>query len=255
MLLTIDVGNTNTSFCVFENNKIVDRFSVSSDIKKTSDEYGAIIFGILSQKKLSEKIKNVAISSVVLPLDDILDEAIKKYLKISAFKITHKINLPFNIAIDSPKELGADRIANAAYAVKNIKLPAIVIDFGTATTFDIIDENKCFIGGLIAPGVKIQAQSLTKFTSKLPKLKVESAKTAIAKNTIDAMLAGVVLGHSCMIDGMLELTEKELGQKSTVVACGGYSEILYSKVKRKFDFIEKDLTHLGIKYLWEFNHV
>ena len=162
--------------------------------------------------------------------------------------------MPFEIDIDNPKELGADRIANAAWAVKNIKLPAIVIDFGTATTFDIIDENKRFVGGLIAPGVKIQAQSLTKFTSKLPKLKVESAKNAVAKNTIDAMLAGVVLGHGCMIDGMHELTEAELGKKASVVACGGYSEILYSKVKRKFDLIEKDLTHLGIKYLWELNN-
>ena len=89
----------------------------------------------------------------------------------------------------------------------------------------------------------------------MPKLKIESAKCAIAKNTVDAMLAGVVLGHSAMIDGMLEQTESELNKKTTVVACGGYSEILYSKVKRKFDFIEKDLTHLGIKYLWELNNV
>ena len=118
----------------------------------------------------------------------------------------------------------------------------------------IVDSNKIFVGVMIAPGVNIQAQSLTKFTSKLPKLRIETAKNVIAKNTVDAMLAGIVRGHSCMIDGMVTLSEKELGECATYIACGGYSEILYDKVERKFDLIDKDLTHKGIKILWELNN-
>ncbi len=254
MLLTADIGNTNISFRVFEGDKIIRAFSISSDIKKTKDEYGSLISDLIKKSDTPLNITACAISNVVLALDETMRSAIVEYLKVDVLNITHKIKLPFGIDIDFPHELGADRIANAAYAVKYCKLPVIVADFGTATTFDIIDSNKNFVGGMIAAGINIQAQSLTKFTSKLPKLRVEGAKKVIAKNTVDAMLAGVVRGHSCMIDGMVELTEKELGERATFVACGGYSEVLYDKVNRKFDLIDKDLTHKGIKILWELNN-
>ncbi|MBR1977481.1 type III pantothenate kinase [bacterium] len=254
MLLTVDIGNTNISFRVFRGDDIIRTFSISSDTKKTKDEYGSLISDLIKKSDIPLSITACAISNVVLALDETIKSAISEYLKVEVFNITHKIKLPFGIKIDFPHELGADRIANAAYAVKHCKLPVIVVDFGTATTFDIVDANKNFVGGMIAPGVNIQAQSLTKFTSKLPKLRIETAKNVIAKNTVDAMLAGVVRGHSCMIDGMVALSEKELGESATFIACGGYSEILYDKVTRKFDLIDKDLTHKGIKILWELNN-
>lgn len=253
MLLTIDIGNTNTSFCIFEGSEIVQRFNIHSDLNKTADEYGVLIFDIIKKLGYENKISACVIACVVLPLTEVFLDAIEKYLNINAFEVGPKIKLPFEIKIDNPKELGADRIANAAYAVSAYKTPIIVIDFGTATTFDVLDINKNFIGGLIAPGLSIQAQSLAKFTSKLPKLKIEAPKRAIAKNTIDAMLSGIVRGHSCMVDGMIKESEKELGQMATVVACGGFSEVLHNKIERKFDFIDKDLTHKGLKILWEMN--
>ena len=133
------------------------------------------------------------------------------------------------------------------------KLPAIVIDFGTATTFDIVDKNANFIGGMIAPGLKIQAQSLAQFTSKLPKLKIEAPKEAIGKDTINAMLSGIVLGHRCMIEGMIKKCEKELGQKATVVATGGYSSVLFENMDNVLNHIDKDLTLFGLKELYKLN--
>ena len=167
--------------------------------------------------------------------------------------LSYKSKLPFKIALKNPKEIGADRIANAAAAVKLYKLPAIVIDFGTATTFDIVDENKNFAGGIIAPGPKIQANSLSSFTSKLPKVKIEAPKEAIGKDTISAMLSGIVRGHACMIDGMIKLCEEELGQKATIIATGGFSSVLFPNMERRADFINKDLTLQGLEYLYGLN--
>ena len=302
MLLTIDIGNTNTSFCVFKSasrcdgggrgersttstamatcddanpvgasltgsvmpftgevaqeqkdDEIVQCFDLASDPGKSADEYGILISNLLKNFGFEGKISDCAISSVVPALDEIYGAALQKYLNLTPFWINHKVRIPFEIAIEGAKELGADRIANAARAVENYKLPAIIIDFGTATTFDIIDENKRFIGGLIAPGLKLQAQSLAKFTSKLPKLKIEAAKDSIGRNTVNAMLSGIVLGHCAFVSGMIKKCEKELGQTATIVACGGFSEELYDKIERKFDFIDKDLTHKGIRLVWKLN--
>lgn len=253
MLLTIDIGNTSTSFCIFDSEEIIERFELASDLSKSADEYGILISNLLRNFDMIGKISNCAISSVVLALDEIYDAALRKYLNLTPFWINYKVKMPFKIGIDAPKELGADRIANAAWAVQNYELPAIIIDFGTATTFDIIDENKNFLGGLIAPGLRLQAQSLAKFTSKLPKLKIEAVKDPIGRNTVDAMLSGVVYGHCAMVSGMIGKCEKELDKKTTIVACGGFSEALYDKIERKFDYIDKDLTHKGIRLLWKLN--
>ena len=161
--------------------------------------------------------------------------------------------MPIELALNNNKEIGADRIANAVASKAKYPLPVIVIDFGTATTFDILDKNSRFIGGIIAPGLKIQANSLAQFTSKLPKLKIEQPKNAIGKDTISAMLSGIVLGHKAMIKGMIKKCEEELGQKATVVATGGYSPILFDNMENTFDYIDKDLTLFGLKELYNLN--
>ena len=161
--------------------------------------------------------------------------------------------MPIKLNLENNKEIGADRIANASAVVSKYKLPAIVIDFGTATTFDIVDKNANFIGGLIAPGLKIQAKSLSQFTSKLPKLKIEAPSSAIGKDTISAMLSGIVLGHRCMIEGMIKKCEDELGKKATVIATGGYSSILFENMDSVINYIDKDLTLFGLKELYKLN--
>lgn len=254
MLLTIDIGNTNINFCVFNNNDIVYSFTLTSDVKRLEDEYGIVILNLLQNANYAENIDAVVVSSVVTQLDDVISNVIKKYLNTSAHLISYKDKMPISIKIDNPSELGADRIANASIASVEYKLPAIVIDFGTATTFDVIDDNKNFIGGLIAPGLSIQAKSLSSFTSKLPKIKIEAPKNCIATNTIDAMMSGIVTGHASMIDGMINRYEKELGKRATIIATGGLSSILTDSMERRFDFIDKNLTHRGLKLLYEINY-
>ncbi len=253
MILTADIGNTNIGLRLFDNNEIVYSCSLACDINRLEDEYGILIFNLLKNALPDKKVKSAMISSVVEPLTEIFKNALKKYLNVSAKIINHKTKIPFEIKIDNPKELGADRIANAAAVVGKYKLPAIVIDFGTATTFDIINKKKEFIGGLIAPGLIIQAKSLSSFTSKLPKIKIEAPKKAIGTNSIDAMLSGVVRGHACMIEGMIKMCEKELGEKATIIATGGLSSALIKNIENQFDFLDKDLTHKGIKKLYDLN--
>jgi type III pantothenate kinase len=239
MILTADIGNTNISLRVFDNNQIVYSCSLACDINRLEDEYGILILSLLKNASLNKAIKSAMISSVVEPLSEIFKNSIEKYLNVEAKIINHKIKIPFEIKIDNPKELGADRIANAAAVIGEYKLPVIVIDFGTATTFDINNKNKEFIGGLIARGLMIHAKSLSSFTSKLPKIKIEAPKNAIGTNSIDAMLSGIVRGHACMIEGMIKICEKELGEKATIIATGGLSSALIKNVENQFDFIDK----------------
>ncbi len=253
MLLVIDIGNTNTSLGVYENDKLVETFRLSSDVKKTADEYGISLLAILNHNNLTSKIKGAIVSSVVPQLCETYKYAIKKYLKIEAISLSYKSKMPIKLALNNNKEIGADRIANATAAAIKYKLPAIVIDFGTATTFDIVDKDACFVGGIIAPGLKIQANSLAQFTSKLPKLKIEAPDKAIGKSTISAMLSGIVLGHKCLIEGMIKNCEKELNQKATIIATGGYSSVLFDNMDDVLDYIDKDLTLFGLKELYNLN--
>ena len=249
IILAIDIGNTNTSIGIYDKDDLVETWRISSDIKRTVDEYGILLCSFLNHKNL--KIEGAIISSVVPKLGETYKEALLKYLKINAINLSYKSKMPITLKIDNNKEIGADRIANATAVVKKYKLPAIVIDFGTATTFDIVDSDYNFIGGIIAPGLEIQARALSQFTSKLPKIKIEPAKTAIAKDTISAMLSGIVLGHKCMIEGMIKECEHELNNYATIIATGGYSEVLFKD--GMIDYIDKDLTLFGLKELYYMN--
>ncbi len=252
MLLAIDIGNTNTTIGLFNKNELFRVFAIASDNIKTSDEYGIIISSLFNASGKTE-INSCIISSVVPTLGETIKNAVINYLNIKVYMVSHKSKLPVNIKIDEPQEAGADRLANASAAAVLYKLPVIVIDIGTATTFDIVDENKNFIGGIIAPGPLIQAKSLSQFTTKLPKLKIEEPKNIIGKNTIDAMLSGIVGGHKRMIEGMVSACEKELGKKATLVATGGFSKILFDNMSRPFDYLNKNLTLEGLKIIFEMN--
>ena len=242
MLLVIDIGNTNTNLGVFNNKGELEKsWNIASDIKRFEDEYGILILSLLQNSNIAPHIDSAIISSVVAPLCETYKYALEKYLNITPFILSHKAKLPIKIDLNQPKEAGADRLANASAAAIMYKLPAIVIDLGTATSFDIVDENKNFIGGL------------SQFTSKLPKLKIEAPKKAIGKDTISAMLSGIVKGHAAMIDGMIKACEKELGQKATIIATGGYSNVLFDNMDRGFDYINPSLTLMGLKYLYELN--
>lgn len=152
-------------------------------------------------------------------------------------------------------EVGADRIANAAGAYILYKHPVIVIDFGTATTFDIVNPLGEFIGGVIAPGINLQLKTLNRFTSKLPRIDAAISPSAIGNNTVDAILSGVIRGCACMIDGLIEQCEKELGERAVIVATGGYSNYIAEYMKRPFDFINPTLTLEGLRHLYNINQL
>ncbi len=253
MLLTIDIGNTNITLGVFEGNSIIHSWRLSTEITRTEDEYGVFLKNLLRETDMDKKITNAIISSVVVQLTEKIEIALKKYLNITSFIISHKIKTNVTLKTDDKSQIGADRIANACAVSKLYKTPAIVVDFGTATTFDIVNNNNEFIGGIITAGMKIQAEALSSKTSKLPKLNIEAPKDAIGKNTIDAMLSGIVRGHAAMIDGLILDCEKELGEKATIIATGGYSAVICNYLKRKFDYINPDLTLIGAKILFDLN--
>lgn len=253
MLLIIDVGNTNLTLGVFEKDEIIHFWRLSTDPTRTEDEYGIFIKNLLRENQLENKITSAVICSVVVQLTERIEIALKKYIGINSLIVSHKIKTNVKLKTDNPAQIGADRIANATAAAKLYNTPAIVVDFGTATSFDIVNNRNEFVGGIITAGMKIQAEALSNKTSKLPKLNIEAPEHTIGRNTIEAMLSGIVRGHAAMIDGLILECEKELGQRATIIATGGYSSVISNYLKRKFDYINPDLTLIGAKLLFEIN--
>ena len=253
MLLVIDIGNTNITLGVFNKDELVQSWRLATDIKRTEDEYGVFLKNLLRETELDKKITNAVISSVVVQLTEKIEIALKKYLGISSLIISHKVKTNVSLKTDNPSQIGADRIVNACAAAALYQTPAIVVDFGTATSFDIVNNRNEFVGGIITAGMKIQAEALSNKTSKLPKLNIEAPEHTIGRNTIEAMLSGIVRGHAAMIDGLILECEKELGQRATIIATGGYSSVISNYLKRKFDYINPDLTLIGAKLLFEIN--
>ena len=157
--------------------------------------------------------------------------------------------------LDKPEETGPDRIANAAAVYHLYKKTSIVVDFGTATTFDVVLSDGRFLGGVIAPGIRIGAKALSNFTSRLPKVKIEAPAKTIGKNTIDAILSGLVGGHAAMIDGMVDRIEDELGEPAMLILTGGYSDIVVERMRHRFDILDHNLTLEGLRLIYEMQKV
>lgn len=250
MILISDIGNTSITVGLFDNEKKVAVWRLTTDSKRSCDEYGIVLSGLIKEYNRNIKIDGAIVSSVVTTLTDIYINAVKKYLNVEPVNFSYKIDAGVKIALENKSEVGADRIVNAAAVINFYKAPAIVIDFGTATTFDIINGKNEFIGGIIAPGMKIQAQSLSKYTSKLPLLDIEPSLKVIGTNTQEAILSGIVRGHACMISGLLKECEKELGQKPLVIATGGYAKLVSGYITPSFDYIDEDLTLKGLNAIY-----
>ncbi len=251
MLLTADIGNTSITLGLFDDNALVEEFRMASDKDLPVEEYEVLLKSLFKDFSISGCI----ISSVVVELNKKFKQAVDEVFKVDAILLSSDLNTGVKIALPNKNEVGADRIANAAGAYVLYKHPVIVIDFGTATSFDIVDKDGQFVGGVIAPGINLQLKSLNAFTSKLPRIDAAYSPTAIGNNTIDAILSGVMRGGACMIDGLVEQCEAELGTKAVVVATGGYATIVSEYMKRPFDFINPTLTLEGLRYLYCLNKV
>ena len=251
MLLTLDIGNTSTTIGLFDGDNLLETWSIASEKNRSEDEIGILLINLLRIHNYEHCVHSACMCSVVVCLTERFKNAIKRYLNIELFVVSNKTTNLLNYCVDYPEEVGADRIVNAFAAYSMYKKTSIVVDMGTATSFDVVKGNGNFLGGIICAGMKIQAESLKKFTSKLPLIKIESSDTAIGPNTIDAMLSGIVRGHACMIDGLIEECEKELGEKAIIIATGGYSDIVAKYMKRKFDYINPNITLEGLKIVYD----
>lgn len=249
MLLTADIGNTSINLGLFDGDALVEEFRLASDKDLSQEEYEVLL------KTLCKPyvIDGCIIASVVEELNNKFQSSVDNVFKIKSILVSNTINTGVKIVLANPNEAGADRIANACAAFMLYTRPCIVVDFGTATSFDIVNEKGEFIGGVIAPGLNLQMKVLNKFTSKLPKIDVAISNTAIGNNTSDAILSGVIRGSACMIDGLVEQCEKELGSNVTLVATGGYSGLISNYLKRPFDFINPTLTLEGLRFLYNLN--
>jgi type III pantothenate kinase len=253
MLLVADIGNTNITTGVFDGKILVNTWNLSSDKNKTEDEYGIFLKNIIEIANLNNKLTAAIISSVVLPLTEKFKIAIEKYLKIPVLVISNKTPNGIILDVENPKEVGCDRIANASAAYNLYKTSAVVVDFGTATNFDVVTKDGKFIGGIISPGIKMSSEAFSHFTNLLPKLKIEDIDSVIGKNTVKAMLGGVIIGHASMIDGLVERIEEEIGEPVKTIATGGYSSMINSHLKRPFDYINPFLTLEGLRIIYELN--
>lgn len=256
MIICIDIGNTNIKYAIYDGNALKVSFRVATDFKKTSDEYGAQLTAMLAAKGISvEDIGGGIVSSVVPSLDYTIEKMCALYLQIQPLHIAPGLKSGLNIRCDDAREVGADRIVNCVSAIVEYGdgKPMIVVDFGTATTFNIISANNEFIGGVIAPGIKGSLNSLVNGTAKLPRVEIEAPKSIIAKNTVTNMQAGIVFGFAGLVEYIVKRIKKELKTSDVkTIATGGFSNII-SKEIECIDVVDKLLTLKGLKYLYDLN--
>jgi type III pantothenate kinase len=249
MLLTADIGNTNITLGLFDKNNYINEFRLASDKDLSKEEYENLLKSLFKDYDIS----GCVIASVVDELSEKFKRAVDCVFNLDSILVEPNINLGIKISTDNPAEVGADRIANAVAVSKKYSGAVIVIDFGTATTFDIINSKNEFLGGVISPGLNTQMKCLKNATSKLPKIEVSISSGAIGHNTTDAILSGVIRGSACMVDGLIEQCEAELGEKATIIATGGYCGLIANYLKRPFDKVNPILTLEGLKYIYEMN--
>ena len=250
MLLAIDAGNTNFTFAVFREGAMVQSWRCRTDAGRTADEYAAWIFQLLSIHGLQlSDITDAIISSVVPDANFHLIRFCQKTLNIEPMLVSASMDLGLKIKLNNPQEVGADRLVNAVAVIKDYSVPAIVIDFGTATTFDVIDGQVAYCGGAIAPGVNLSMKALQMAAAKLPKIAVQKTEAAIGRNTVDAMQSGVYWGYAGMIEGLVGRMAKELGEEPFVIATGGLASLFAGSVDC-IDKTDDDLTLRGLLYIY-----
>ncbi|HVE75528.1 MAG TPA: type III pantothenate kinase [Actinomycetota bacterium] len=254
MLLAVDVGNTQTHIGIFSGDEIVAQWRTSTEPRRTDDELALVFRDFLSLADLSfsRQVTGVVIASVVPTLTGALKEMVERYFHFDPVVIEPGTKTGMPILTDNPREVGADRIANAVAAFDIAGGPVIAIDFGTATNFDVVSEGGDYLGGAIAPGVMVSAGALWNSAAKIQKVELVAPKSVIGKSTIECVRSGVLIGAASMVEGMVERIQDELGAQAKLIGTGGLAPLVLADANVTVK-LEPTLTLLGLKIIYERN--
>lgn len=253
MLLVMDVGNTNVVIGIYDGERLLHQWRISTSRNKTEDEYGTLLTMFLRDVGIRiEEIEDVLISSVVPPIMYSLEQMTRKYMKRKPLVVGPGMKTGLHIKVDNPREVGADRIVNAVAAIEEYGAPLIVVDLGTATTFCVINEEGAYLSGAISPGINISMEALYQNAAKLPKVEFSKPEHIIGRNTVMAMQSGIYYGYIGMIDGLVTRMKQQLDKAPKVIATGGLAEYI-SRDTTTIDIVDPDLTLKGLRLIYERN--
>ncbi|PWM70404.1 MAG: type III pantothenate kinase [Bacillota bacterium] len=254
MILAIDVGNTNIKYGVFDGDKLAASFRVASQLKKTADEYGAVLTNLLVTSGIGiSQIDGVILSSVIPSLNYTICHMCEYFFKTKPLVIGPGVKTGLNIKADNPREIGSDIIVNSVGAYKKYGGPVVVIDFGTATTFDVVSHKGELIGCIIACGMKTSLESLAHGTAQLPMIELAAPKSVLGRNTETAMQAGIVFGMAGLVERIIKMIKAETGYETMkVIATGGMGKLIKEEVSC-IDAVDRTLTLEGLKFIYDLN--
>ncbi|WP_368653570.1 type III pantothenate kinase [Ornithinibacillus sp. 4-3] len=253
MIFVIDIGNTNTVLGVFEEEQLKYEWRIKTDRYKTADEFAVLIKSLFDYKGvLFSDVTDIIISSVVPPIMASLEMMCKNYFQIKPMIIGKNMKTNLKMLYPNPQEIGADRIVNAVGAIEKYDGPIVIIDFGTATTYCYINENKEYVGGIISPGITISMEALYQKAAKLPKIDIQRPDRIIGQSTIEAMQSGVFYGYIAQVDGIVQRIKKEWKTEPTVIATGGLAPLLV-KASETIDVVDQYLTLNGLYLIYKNN--
>lgn len=250
MLLVIDVGNTNTVLGLFDGAELVHDWRIRTVVDHTVDEYGMLIYNLYKTSRISSrKIRDIIISCVVPPMLNILEPLCRKYFSLKPLIVGPGVKTGMPIFYDNPKEVGADRIVNAVAGYEKYKQDLIIVDFGTATTFDYVSARGEYMGGCIAPGIMISSEALFERAAKLPRVELNKPRSIVAKDTVSSMQAGIMYGYAGLVDGICDRIKAEVKSNPLVVATGGLAKIVAPETKN-IDVVDDMLTLEGLRIIY-----
>ncbi len=251
MLLVIEVGNTNTKIGVYEGPRLLTSWRLTTRREQTADEYGVFIETLLRTRGIqATQIAGVAISNVVPPVQQTLEWMTEKYFNVTPFTVEPASDAGMPLMIDNPRELGSDRVVKSVAAIAIYGPPLIVIDFGTATTFDCVNARGEFIGGAISPGITTAMDALIQRAARLYRVELVRPKEAIGRNTVTNIQSGMVYGYAGLADGIVDRMKQEMGADTKVIATGGHASLI-AEVARSVQHVNEDLGLEGLRMLYE----